>query len=1490
MTVANLNVRQILLKRANSEVASTYVGPVGELIIDTTLQTLRIQDGITPGGTLIPVQANILSAVNAAVQSTTTSSIETIVATELTSVTADIANILIRLGSTDSNIANVVGAAPSTLNTLEKIAASLGNNANIAGTINNVQISVYNETIRALAAESALQSNIAQETAARIAALTALEANIAVGIVDDVSAEAAIRAAADASLQSAIIGEAQTRAVADVNLQNAINAESQTRASAVNTLTNNLAAESAARQLADDTEANIRAAADTALQSNITSLANVARTGAYADLTGKPNFSSYVGDIVPDITRQYFLGSPSKRWHSLYLGADSLDIEGTKISVSGGLITGTAPFDLSQSNIAWSNVTSKPIFANVATTGSYNSLTGIPTALSQFANDTNFANVVYVDSKVAALVASAPETLNTLNELANALNNDAAFASNIAFLIGTKADTNSLSDLAFSGNYADLQNTPILVSSLSIVNSNLQVTKTDTTTVDLGNIAGATGPIGYTGSQGQTGFVGSQGSIGFTGSQGIQGLAGNTGAIGPTGATGPIGLTGYTGSRGQDGIIGVDGYTGSQGPQGIAGYTGSQGSPGLIGATGVAGATGPQSQVEAGLISNVANLQAQVQTLESNIMPLGLDGQILYYSINNSRSFEPGYVVNTGIFVETDQELNDVQNSLINYSNVFNSWYRFSHDSTESQPAIPLETTAWQFDSNTGSISSTVNSTTYIGFVSPDSIDNYVLEVRLTSTNSDDDSIAVLVGWYVDENGREYSLSAVRDSGGLDIGWKIIYNYHRNDSWVVIDAIGTVSSNNGWNLYGNIGTKILITRTGDQFNFITTQLGSENYDEVTRLNLDLNSDIRLYKFKGSNTYGFGALSQPFATFEILQFTVNNIYDVRTGNLYLLQAGNWTTSNSSTLFSDYGVGRIITNTDTKKTFFIKNDTEVVKISDFGNIAYSNGGGATGATGPVGYTGSIGSTGIAGATGATGVTGATGATGVTGATGALGYTGSQGQEGLIGYTGSRGSFGFTGSQGIQGNIGFTGSQGIQGNIGFTGSQGNLGYTGSQGDLGYTGSQGVDGYTGSLGYTGSQGDIGYTGSQGIEGYTGSLGYTGSQGDLGYTGSQGTPGEAAAIGYTGSQGDIGYTGSQGIQGLTGATGPVGPLGDTGSTGPIGFTGSQGIIGYTGSQGIQGNIGYTGSLGDTGSTGPIGFTGSQGVVGFTGSRGSIGYTGSDGDDGLDGYTGSQGVIGYTGSLGYTGSQGDTGYTGSQGTPGEAAAIGYTGSQGQQGIQGNIGYTGSQGVIGYTGSQGQVGEIGFPGYTGSDGDNGLDGYTGSQGIQGNIGYTGSAGTDGAVGYTGSQGAIGFTGSLGITGATGPVGPVGPQGTLTARSVVSNTTGTIADGVSANIVISGAKGYALYKISTTAASWVRIYTDSAARTADFSRDELTDPTPNTGIITEVVTTGNQTVTVSPAVIGYNNQDPVTSEIFATVKNKSGGSADITVALTIVPLES
>jgi hypothetical protein len=72
-------------------------------------------------------------------------------------------------------------------------------------------------------------------------------------------------------------------------------------------------------------------------------------------------------------------------------------------------------------------------------------LTGIPTAPTATAgtNNTQVATTAYADAAVAALVDGAPALLNTLNELAAAINDDASFTTTLTNSIGLKAPIDS---------------------------------------------------------------------------------------------------------------------------------------------------------------------------------------------------------------------------------------------------------------------------------------------------------------------------------------------------------------------------------------------------------------------------------------------------------------------------------------------------------------------------------------------------------------------------------------------------------------------------------------------------------------------------------------------------------------------------------------------------------------------------------------------------------------------------------------------------------------------------------------------------------------------------------------------------------------------------------------------------------------------------------------------------------------------------------------
>jgi hypothetical protein len=72
-----------------------------------------------------------------------------------------------------------------------------------------------------------------------------------------------------------------------------------------------------------------------------------------------------------------------------------------------------------------------------------------------------YSTTAYVDQSIAALVDTAPETLDTLNELAAALGDDPNFSTTITTQLSLKANTADLAPVATSGSYNDLTDQPI---------------------------------------------------------------------------------------------------------------------------------------------------------------------------------------------------------------------------------------------------------------------------------------------------------------------------------------------------------------------------------------------------------------------------------------------------------------------------------------------------------------------------------------------------------------------------------------------------------------------------------------------------------------------------------------------------------------------------------------------------------------------------------------------------------------------------------------------------------------------------------------------------------------------------------------------------------------------------------------------------------------------------------------------------------------------
>ena len=242
---------------------------------------------------------------------------------------------------------------------------------------------------------------------------------------------------------------------------------------------------------------NESTAAAAATEAN--SLLRLSNTNAYiaTKISNTVTTTLAARSIIPTANDTYSLGSTSMAWKDVFVGPGSLYVNGQKVlEDDSGTITFTADSDQSLtiktlgtgettvSSAAGVNLTASgsgdvtltTSTGNIELKGTVQLLTGKRitdsagskvefgdnldmnsnkiTELGAPAASSDAATKLYVDTEVAGIVNSAPTALNTLNELAAALGDDANYATTTSTAIGLRAtEANSLLRLSNTNAY-----------------------------------------------------------------------------------------------------------------------------------------------------------------------------------------------------------------------------------------------------------------------------------------------------------------------------------------------------------------------------------------------------------------------------------------------------------------------------------------------------------------------------------------------------------------------------------------------------------------------------------------------------------------------------------------------------------------------------------------------------------------------------------------------------------------------------------------------------------------------------------------------------------------------------------------------------------------------------------------------------------------------------------------------------------------------------
>jgi len=372
----------VQFRRGTEAQSDAFTGNVGELSVDTTNETVRVHDGSTAGGSRLATYAEVADRMQVAnVQSLITTSIN-----------------------------NVIDSAPGTLDTLNELAAAIGDDADFL---------------------SKIQANVDQK----------LGATASVTLSGDVTGTASFSANA-VTITTTIADDSHNHVISNVDgLQAALDAKASLTGAAFTgaiTTTSTFDGRDVATDGSKLDGIETNATADQTASEILTAVKTVdgAASGLDADLLDGQHGSHYLD----------WTNTTNKPDPTITLGGD-LTGSITLTDLAGGTLT-AAVVDNSHNHSSSSGAFTVGTDLTVSGGDIILSGTGRIQGVDTVTLGTDAANKTYVDNAVAGVVDSAPAALDTLNELAAALGDDASFSTTVTTSIGQKlAKASNLSDL-----------------------------------------------------------------------------------------------------------------------------------------------------------------------------------------------------------------------------------------------------------------------------------------------------------------------------------------------------------------------------------------------------------------------------------------------------------------------------------------------------------------------------------------------------------------------------------------------------------------------------------------------------------------------------------------------------------------------------------------------------------------------------------------------------------------------------------------------------------------------------------------------------------------------------------------------------------------------------------------------------------------------------------------------------------------------------------
>lgn len=356
----------------------------------------------------------------------------------------------------------------------------------------------------------------------------------------------------------------------------------------------------------------------------------------------------------------------------------------------------------------------------------------------------------------------------------------------------------------------------------------------------------------------------------------------------------------------------------------------------------------------------------------------GLNGQVPYFTEDNTSNIIADDLLNVAKFVYTDAQLDSMKMSRIAQIEIFGKWGRFAHggvtgapgssQNTDTIPITPDATNSFSYDPVTNLVNSTFNTGAYIGLISNEKLTNYTLTGTVSSTAGDNDYIGLVIAYVEDKDSlvrnnaygldpndftwpinvtdslipMQHTLTLYRGRSNLGNQYRVSYDDGLLSHKTIFNGTSLLSykTTNNWNGSAT-ESDLKIVRTGDTIKVFTTEYADAPGGKGAlghEIDVILTSDPVLEKFRSGSYFGVTCESQQNAYWQDLVFTNNtlNIYDLRNGDVWVLDStGTYVLSPTLNTFIDVGIRRFWYNPYLETFGYINPDSSYYVIdSSFG----------------------------------------------------------------------------------------------------------------------------------------------------------------------------------------------------------------------------------------------------------------------------------------------------------------------------------------------------------------------------------------------------------------------------------------------------------------------------------------------------------------------------------------------------------------------------